>query len=275
MKDKIVLITGASDGIGVQTALELAEMNAHVIMHGRNEEKTRKAIDYVISRSGNNNVDLLVGDLSSFEDIRRMSNELYTRYDRLDVLINNAGVQMHTHETSADGYEMTFAVNHLAYFLLTSLLLDLIKKSEYKRIVIVASQLHSEALDFDNLQAEKGFSLYPIYAQSKLCNIMFSFQLSKRLIGTGITVNCLHPGLIDTNLNPKRDQSVVDRAHPVEKGSIASIYLSTSVEVDGVTGKYYLNDASEGRPREIAFNEDIQNKLWDLCEEMIGEKFLI
>ncbi|MCE7734020.1 MAG: SDR family oxidoreductase [Candidatus Heimdallarchaeota archaeon] len=273
MKNKIILITGASDGIGKQTALELAEMGAHVIMHGRNEDKTSKAAEEVKTKSGNNNVDIIIADLSSFESIRRMSDAIHSEYDHIDVLINNAGVQIHSHETSADGYELTFAVNHLAYFLLTSLLLDLVKQSEYKRMVIVASQLHSEDLDFDNLQAEKGYSLYPIYAQSKLCNIMFSFLLAKRLDGFGITVNCLHPGLIDTNLNPKRDQSVVDRALPVEKGSIASVYLSSSSEIVGVTGNYYLNDASVGRPREIAFNEELQLKLWNLSEEMIGEKF--
>lgn len=273
MKNKTILITGASDGIGKQTALELAEMGAHIIMHGRNKDKTIKAVEEVKIKSGNDNVDLILADLSSLESIRQMSDDIHIKYDRIDVLINNAGVQIHSHETTIDGYELTFGVNHLAYFLLTSLLLDLVKQSAYKRIVIVASQLHGETLDFDNLQAEKGYSLYPIYAQSKLCNIMFSFQLSQRLDGTGVTVNCLHPGLIDTNLNPKRDQSVVDRALPVEKGSIASVYLSSSQEVAGVTGKYYLNDASEGRPREIAFNEKFQVKLWKLSEDMVGEKF--
>ncbi len=275
MRDRIILITGASDGIGKQTALELAEKGAHVIMHGRNEEKTKKAVEEVKIKSGNNNVDMIITDLSSLESIRRMSDDLHHTYDRIDVLINNAGVQIHAHETTIDGYELTFAVNHLAYFLLTSLLLDMVKLSEYRRIIIVASQLHGENLDFDNLQAEKGYSLYPIYAQSKLCNIMFSFQLAKRLHDSGITVNCLHPGLIDTNLNPKRDQSVVDRALPVEQGSIASVYLASSQEVDGITGNYYLNDASEGRPREIAVNEEIQLKLWYLSEEMVGEKFNI
>lgn len=273
MKGKIVLITGASDGIGKQSALELAQMGAHVIMHGRNEVKTRNAVEEIKIKSGNENVDLLLADLSSFEEIRKMSKELHSKYDHIDVLLNNAGVQIHTHQTTVDGYELTFAVNHLAYFLLTSLVLDLVKKSDFKRIVIVASQLHSEDLDFENLQAEKGYSLYPIYAQSKLCNIMFSFQLAKRLEVSGITVNCLHPGLIDTNLNPKRDQSVVDRALPVEKGSISSVYLSTSTDVNNVTGKYYLNDASEGKPREIAFNEEIQNRLWSVSEELIGETF--
>jgi NAD(P)-dependent dehydrogenase (short-subunit alcohol dehydrogenase family) len=245
------------------------------MMHGRNEEKTRNAVKYVKSQSGNDLVDMVLADLSSFSQIREMSDHLHQRYDRIDVLINNAGVQMHERQLSEDGYEMTFAVNHLAYFLLTSLLLDMIKKSEYKRIVNVASQLHTDHINFEDLQGEKEYSLYTNYAQSKLCNIMFTYQLAERLEGTGITANCAHPGLVDTNLNPSRSKDVVARALPVEQGSISTIYLATSPEVEQVTGKYFLNDASEGRSREVSYNKDLQIRLWEVSEKMIGEEFNI
>ncbi|MHA2090001.1 MAG: SDR family oxidoreductase [Candidatus Kariarchaeaceae archaeon] len=273
MIGKIVLITGASDGVGKQSALELAHLGAHVIMHGRNEEKTKNAIYEIIEQTGNDKVHMILADLSSFDQIRAMSDKIHESYDKIDVLINNAGVQMHTREITEDGYEMTFGVNHLAYFLLTSLLLDLVNKSDYRRVIIVASQLHSEKIDFDNLQAEKEFSLYPIYAQSKICNFLFGFKLAKILDHTGIAVNCLHPGLIDTNLNPKRVQEVVDRALPVTKGSISTIYLATALELQGVTGRYYLHDATEGRPNHAAYDQETQDKLWKLSEKMIGEEF--
>ncbi len=247
--------------------------NAHVIMHGRNPDKTKKAVDEVKTKAKSEKISMILADLSSFKQIRHMSDQIHKKYDKIDVIINNAGVQMHTHEISEDGYEMTFAVNQLAYFLGTSLLLDLVQNSDYKRIILVASQLHAEELDFDNLQAEKAFSLIPIYAQSKLCNLLFGYRLARQLRDKGIKVNVVHPGLIDTNLNPKRSPQVIARALPVEQGSISTIYAATSPELKGVTGKYFLQDASEGKSRPISYDIEVQTKLWQVCEELIAEPF--
>ncbi len=272
MKGKIILITGASDGIGKQVARELSILGAHVIMHGRNYNKTELAADEIRKATGGQ-IDTIIADLSSFSQIREMSVLLHEKYDRLDVLINNAGVQMHTLELSEDGFEMSFAINHLAYFLLTSLLIDLIDNSEYRRIVITSSGIHSESIDFDNLQAEKGYNMYSVYTQTKLCNLFFAYHLADLLINKNISVNSLHPGLVDTNLNPQRSAEVVERALPVTKGSIATMYLTISPDLENVTGKYFNYDASEVKSKPISYDKQIQQRLWTLSEEMIGEKF--
>ena len=180
---------------------------------------------------------------------------------------------MHNREISQDGFEMTFAVNHLAYFLVTSLLLDLISKSDYKRIVNVSSHIHSDNIDFDNLQFERGYSLFSAYGQSKLCNILFTYQLAEKLEGTGITVNCLHPGMVDTNLNPRRSPDIVAKAIPVEKGAVASVHLASSLSVKGISGKYFSLDGSESTSKPISYDKNVQIKLWELSESMVGEKF--
>lgn len=273
MKGKIVLITGSTDGIGKQTALELLQLGATVILHGRNEKKMLKTVKEIRDETSKGHIDTIIADLSSFEEIRKMASVINEKYDRLDVLLQNAGVQVHHHENSQDGFELTFAVNHLAYFLLTSHLMDLVNKSDYRRIVLVSSGMHAGEIDFDNLQAEKGYSLYPIYAVSKLCNLLFGYKLGELVKEKGITVNCLHPGLIDTNLNPRRSEKVLARALPVEQGSISTMHLITSPEMNGISGKYFNHLAEMVDSKPTSYDQEIQDKLWDISEEFTNEKF--
>ncbi|MCK5299002.1 MAG: SDR family oxidoreductase [Candidatus Heimdallarchaeota archaeon] len=277
MKGKIIFISGSTDGIGKQAALELAKQGAHVIIHGRNEDKIKKTLDFIRSQTENENIDFILADMSSFKQIKAMSDELHKRYDKIDVLVNNAGVQIHGLQFSENGIELTLAVNHFAYFYTTSLLIDLVAKSDYKRIAIVSSSMHfrMEKFDFDYIQGKPEYSLYMYYAQSKLANVLFGYKLSRVLKDSGIIANILCPGLIDTNLNPQRPQHIVDRALPVEQGIISTMHLVTSPELKGVTGKFYSSDGTETESSPASYNLDDQEKLWTLSEELIGEKFRI
>src|SRR5687768_2908269 len=195
MGEKVCLITGATSGIGKATAMGLANMGASVVMVGRDRGRGKAALAEIKEKSGNASVDLMLADLSSQQEIRRLADEFEEAYPRLDVLINNAGLFRSERITTADGLEMTFAVNHLAYFLLTNLLLDVLKANAPSRIVNVSSGDHSNGtIDFDDLQGYKGYKGPKAYSQSKLANLLFTYELAKRLEGTGITANCLHPG---------------------------------------------------------------------------------
>jgi len=269
IRDKIVLITGSTDGIGKQTAVDLADMGAKVIVHGRNESKAKETIKEVFEITGNNKLDIIAADLSSLNQIREMADEIKNRFGKIDVLINNAGIFKTTQDLCEDGFEMTFAINHLSYFLLTNLMLDLIKNSEYKRIVNVASQAHGHDLDFDNLQGEKYYEGYDAYARSKLCNIMFSYALSRKLQGTGITANVLHPGVISTKL---LHEGFGMGGAPIESGSKTSVYLASSEEVKNVSGKYFVN-RMESNSSQISYNVEVQKQLWELSEKMTAVRF--
>ncbi len=269
MEGKIVLVTGATDGIGRQTALELARLGAQVIVHGRNPEKAEKVAEDIRARSGNPRVEVLVGNLASMQQIRHMADEFRKRFSQLHVLINNAGVYQSTRRLTEDGFEMTFAVNHLAPFLLTGLLLPTLLSSQPARIVTVSSMAHARQIDFDNLQGEKGYSGYGAYSLSKLCNILFTFELAEKLKGTGVTANCLHPGVINTKL--LRAGWGMGGA-PVEEGARTSVYLATAPELEGVTGKYFSN-LRETRPAAIAYDEKVRRKLWELSEAMTGFRY--
>ncbi len=269
IKDKIVLITGSTDGIGKQTALELAQMKAKVIIHGRNEQRAKKVVTELTDRTNNSEIDYVVADLSSFEEIRKMSEQLYNRYDKLDVLINNDGVCKNERVLSKDGSELTFAINHLSCFLQTGLLLDLIKNSSYSRIVNVASQAHASQLEFENLQGEKYYDGYDAYSRSKLCNIMFTYTLSQKLEGTGITANVLHPGVINTKL---LHEGFGMGGSTLTQGSKTSIYLASSEEVAFESGKYFSNQWLT-RSAGISYDLKVQEKLWDVSEKMTGVSF--
>ncbi|UCD02583.1 MAG: SDR family oxidoreductase [Promethearchaeota archaeon] len=273
MQGKICMITGANSGIGKATARVLAKMNATVVMICRDKERGEKAQKEIIEQTGNKNIDLLLCELSSHNDIRKLVSEFNNKYQNLHVLINNAGIMLKKRKISIDGYEMNFAVHHLAPFLLTNLLLDVLKKSAPSRIINVSSAAHKRArIDFYDLQSEnKKYSLFRVYGISKLALMLFTYELSRRLEGTGVTVNALHPGVVNTNLG--RDQSKFSQGFAKvffkspEKGAETSIYLASSPEVEGITGKYFVKK----EPRESSeesYNEAYAKKLWEISAEM-------
>jgi NAD(P)-dependent dehydrogenase (short-subunit alcohol dehydrogenase family) len=274
MTGKICLVTGANSGIGKVTVRRLAEMGARVVMVCRNRERGQHALDEIRRKSGAASLELLCCDLSSQKAIRNLAIEFLERYDRLHVLVNNAGLMMRRRTLTEDGLESTFAVNHLAYFLLTNLLLDVIKISAPARIINVASIAHmAGAINFDDLQCERSYSGMAAYRQSKLANILFTYEMARRLEGSGVTVNCLHPGVIATNL--ARDMpKVVDLALRAfltspEKGADTSVYLASSPEVEGVTGKYF-DDREEARSNDESYNKDVARRLWEVSAHLTG-----
>ncbi|HEY9134423.1 MAG TPA: SDR family oxidoreductase, partial [Pseudomonadales bacterium] len=245
MTGKICLVTGANSGIGFETAKALAKMGAHVVMACRNEAKARVAQQDIIKASKNPDVDLLIVDMSSLDSVRELAQTIKKNYQRLDVLINNAGVMLSKRQLSADGYEMQYAVHHLGPFLLTHLLLDLLKasasSSSSARIINVSSKLHSMAnIEFDNLQAEKKFGLLKAYGMSKLALLMFTYSLAERLKGSGVTVNALHPGVIGSNLGGIPGFIKIFMKSP-KRGAETSVFLASSPSVENVSGKYFSN----------------------------------
>lgn len=268
MKGKTVLITGSTDGIGKQTALQLARMGANVLIHGRNHEKG-KAVQKEISKlSGNNDLELFIADLSSQSQVRGLASEVQERHDRLHVLINNAGMFQKERWLTEDGIEMTFAVNYLAPFLLTNLLLNLLKESAPSRIINVASIAHESAIiNWDNLQGERYYDGYDAYALSKLCIVLFTYALAERLNGKGVTTNCLHPGVIRTKL--LREGFGDYPGDTPEKGARTSVYLASSPEMKGVSGKYFENQRP-ARSSTISYDKVLQERLWKISEKLTG-----
>ena len=270
---KICLITGANSGIGYATTMGLAKLNANVVMVCRNKERGEPAQKEIIEKTGNKKLDLLLCDLSSLDSIRNLASEFKTKYQNLHVLINNAGVMLSKRELSGDGFEMNFAVNHLAPFLLTNLLLDTLKKSAPSRIINVASAAHKfGTIDFEDLQSEnKKRRFMGIYGDSKLTLMLTSYEFSRRLEGTGVTLNTIHPGVVNTKLGMDRSKPKKGSARRFfkspEKGAETSIYLASSSEVEGVTGKYFINK-QEQKSSEDSYNEEYARKLWDRSIEM-------
>ncbi len=266
MKNKTVLITGSTDGIGKQTAFELAQMGAQVVIHGRNEQRCGKTAREIQSLLPQAKLAWLCADLASLKQVRQMATEFNDRFDRLDVLINNAGVFEAQRRLSADGFEMTFAVNHLAHFLLTGLLLDKIRQNAPARIINISSMAHASQMDFDNLQGERGYSGYQAYALSKLANILFTVELAERLQNSAVTVNCLHPGVISTKL--LQAGWGMGGASLVE-GARTSVYLASSPEVTNVTGKYFV-DKRAALPAVTAEDKQVRQRLWQISETLTG-----
>ncbi|MCF8303572.1 MAG: SDR family oxidoreductase [Bacteroidales bacterium] len=268
MKEKTILITGATDGIGKETARQIAETGAYTIVHGRNKERLKAAVQEIKQSTGNDSIDSIVADFSSLQNVRQMAAEVQDRYDHLDVLLNNAGVSMREYKETAEGFEMTFGVNHLAHFLLNNLLLPLLRSSAPARIVTVSSMVHKwGSLDFDNLNAEKGFYGIEAYSLSKLCNALFAAELAERLKGTGVTSNYLHPGVIGTKL--LRAGSPGARGDELAKGAVTSVYLATSPQVENITGKYFDNKHETAPAREV-HDKEKRKKLWELSEKWCG-----
>ena len=275
MGEKVCLITGATSGIGKATAMGLANMGASVVMVGRDQGKGEAVMAEIKEQSGSASVDLMLADVSSQEEIRRLADEFKEAYPRLDVLINNAGVFRSKRITTADGIEMTFAVNHLAYFLLTNLLLDVLEASAPSRIVNVASADHGNGtIDFDDLQGEKEYKGAKAYSQSKLANVLFTYELARRLEGTGVTANCLHPGAVRTSFGSGVSGVfgfMVRALRPFmispERGAETSIYLASSPEVDGLSGGYFVKKA-EARSSDASYDERSARRLWEVSAEL-------
>jgi len=275
MEGKICMITGANSGIGKATAIGLAEMNATIVIVCRNKERGETALREIIEKTGNNNVDLFLCDLSSLHSIRNLASDFKKKYQNLHVLINNAGVMLSKRILSVDGFEMNFAVNYLAPFLLTHLLLDILKKSAPSRIINVASAAHKYGtIDFEDLQGEhKKRRFMGLYGDTKLALILTSYEFSRRLEGTGVTLNIVHPGVVNTNLGVDRSKpkkGIVRRFFKKpEKGAETSIYLASSPEVEGITGKYYVKKQQQTSSEE-SYDVTLAKKLWDITIEMVG-----
>jgi len=273
MGGKIVLITGGTSGIG-RAATALAAMGAEVVVTGRNRERGKAAVEEIRRNSGNERVSLMLADLSVQAEVRGLAEEFRGRHDRLDVLVNNAGLVQSRRVETPDGLELTLAVNHLAPFLLTNLLLDLLKKSAPSRIVTVSSEARRGAsIDFDDLQSERRYRGFPVYGLTKKANILFTYKLAEHLEGTGVVANCLHPGAVSTNFsqNNRGPIALLFRLfkpfmRSPEQGADTLIYLASSPEAGELNGKY-LMDRKEVSPVEPN-DETAQKRLWEVSEEL-------
>lgn len=264
---KTILITGSTDGIGKQTALELASNGNHIIIHGRSEKRALEALNEIKSSSKNSSLDFVVADFSSTEEIERMAQEIKSKYSSLDVLINNAGVFLNKRMTNEKGIELTFMINHLAHFYLTYLLFDLLKKSNDARIINVSSVAH-ESADFDenDFMLEKDYSGYRAYANSKLYNLWFTYALHRRLENSNVKVYALHPGVISTKLLYAGFRI---SGSPLSVGAETPVYLATSDEVKTLSGKYFVKKKVT-KSSKLSYDERLQEKLWDYSIELLG-----
>jgi NAD(P)-dependent dehydrogenase (short-subunit alcohol dehydrogenase family) len=276
---KVVLITGGTSGIGKAAATALAGMGANVVITGRNEERGKHALQEIREESGNEGVELMLADLAVQDEVRHLAEEFRERYDRLDVLVNNAGLVLSERTETPDGIETQLAINHLAPFLLTNLLLDLLKRSAPSRIVTVSSDAHRWGkMDLDDLQSTKRYRAFPVYGMTKLANIMFTYELAERLEGTGVTANCLHPGSVNTNfaVSSRSPFTLLFRAfkpfmRSPEQGADTLVYLAASPEVEGMTDKY-LVDRKVKAASEAAYDETTRKQLWEASEVLTGLK---
>lgn len=283
MQGKTVLVTGATNGIGAITARELARQGAQVVLVSRSRERCETTVREIQTATGNPNIDYIAADLSTLAGIRLAAETFLARHNQLHVLINNAGGVYMSRQESADGYEMTFALNHLSYFLLTHLLLDTLKAtaatSGEARIVNVSSDAHNTAtrgINFDDLQRQHSYNAIMVYGESKLMNIMFTNELAERLQGTTVTVNSLHPGFVRTGFGKNNNvlMSAVMRvmhlfAITPEQGAQTSLYLAASPDVKGVTGTYFV----KSRPaKTVAAAQDKAQwqRLWQVSEQLAG-----
>ncbi len=275
---KVALVTGGTRGIGKATATGLARMGATVIITGRDQVRGAAAVHEIKRQSGNDTVDLLLADFASLVDVRRLAASVQSRYDRLDVLINNAAVWQRTRTETVDGLETTFAVNHLAPFLLTNLLLPLLKRSAPARIVNVASVGHKYvSLNIDDLQSTRGYNQQRAYNQSKLANVLFTYELARRLKGTGVTANALNPGWVNTSMtqNTGGIAAVINAvARPwqwaPERGAKTSIFLASASAVEGVTGAYFDEHQRQVRTSNESYNQRLAQRVWRVSAELTG-----
>jgi NAD(P)-dependent dehydrogenase (short-subunit alcohol dehydrogenase family) len=277
MNRKVCLITGGNSGIGRETALGLARQGITVVIVSRDYLKGKEAVDYIKRSSGNKRVALIAADLSSLNQIHNISEEFRKRFIRLDILINNAAAIKQERVLTEDGFEYQFAVNHLAPFLLTNLMIDLLIDSAPSRIINVSSQTHSGAeIKLNDLNSTAGYDPPAVYSRTKLMNILFTYKLARMLKGTGVTVNCLHPGVVSTKLlmDYQGDSGVkhfLSRLmnDSAEKGARTSVYLATSEEVQGVSGKYFIG-MKERESSLLSYDQKLADRLWKLSSELTG-----
>jgi NAD(P)-dependent dehydrogenase (short-subunit alcohol dehydrogenase family) len=277
MAHRVCMVTGASSGIGKETAKKLAELGATVVMVCRNRERGEKAMAEIKNASKNDSVELLLADFVSLESVRVLAKEFHQTHEALHVLVNNAGVNRVRRSTTVDGFETTFQVDYLAHFLLTNLLLDLLKKSAPSRIINVSSASHYGGhINFDDLQMQRGYGIMRAYSQAKLAQVMFTYELSRRLEGSGVTVNCLHPGAVATNMwsGPMGPFAFLGNVAKVfllspQEGAETPVYLASSPDVEGVTGKYY-DSKREKRSSDESYDRVQAQKLWDESAKLTG-----
>ena len=277
MKGRNVIITGGNAGIGLATSIALAKQGANVYIVSRSKDKAEEAVKTIIDESGNKSVKHFVANLSSQKSIRQLASEIKNEMSVVDVLINNSGGTFSDFTLSDDGLEMTIATNHFAYFLLTNLLLDRIKKSDYARIVNVASGSHYKGkIDFESFGKKKSYFIMKAYEQSKLANVLFTNELAERLKGTNVTTNSLHPGFVRTHIGNKNatwysdlfwSRATTLGAISVEEGAKTSVYLASSPEVKNVTGKYF-DKCKEKKPAALALDKELGKQLWKRSEEL-------
>jgi len=288
MLGRVIVVTGANAGIGKATTLGLANMGATLVMVCRSRKRGEAALADIKRKSGRNSISLFLADLSSQASIRKLARDLEDRYPAIHVLINNAAIITRKRILTEDNLELQFAVNHLAYFLLTNLLLDRLKDSAKARILSVTSEVHKVAtLDFNDLQSEGTYRPNYVYAQTKLANLFFTYELARRLEGTGVTCNCVHPGIIRTNLLaeymriPESLKTIYlriprwlrlvkrMRGGSVEEGARALLYLAASPEVDGISGRYF-QEQREVKSSQGSYDKESAERLWKSSLELVG-----
>jgi NAD(P)-dependent dehydrogenase (short-subunit alcohol dehydrogenase family) len=279
MEGKVVLITGGTSGIGRAAATALAAMGAEVAVTGRSRQRGEAAVEEIRDTSGNERVSLMLADLAVQTEVRGLAEEFRERYDRLDVLVNNAGIIQSKRTETPDGLELTLAVNHLAPFLLTNLLLDLLKESAPSRIITASSEARRGAqIDFEDLQSERRYRAFKVYGMTKLANILFTYELAERSKGTGVVANCLHPGAVNTNFGSSNRSfgTLLFRAfnpfmRTPEEGADTVVYLASSSEVGSMTGGY-LTDRKVVSSFDEPHDEATQKRLWEVSEELTNLK---
>jgi retinol dehydrogenase-12 len=284
MHGKVALITGGTQGIGKETARGLARLGATVVLVARDQRRGEAAISDIKASSNNPAVEMLMADLSSQADVRNLAKVFASRHEHLHVLVNNAGNHFPRRRVSVDGIEMSLALNHLASFLLTRLLLDPMRVSAPTRIINVVSASMARSIDLDDLEGARKYRPWQAYGQAKLANVLFTYTLARRLAGTGVTVNCLHPGMVATNI--AREAAPLWLPRPMteilihllllsqvlltpEQGAQTSLYLATSPAVEGVTGKYFAR-GKEKRSVPVSYDVPLQERVWAVSEQLTG-----
>jgi NAD(P)-dependent dehydrogenase (short-subunit alcohol dehydrogenase family) len=276
LADRVGVVTGASSGIGLYTALGLAHTGMRVVMAGRDRARTESAQRFVSERAGSDRVEIALADFSRLAEVRRLAEELLRGHDRLDLLVNNAGLMSSHYRLSADGFELTFAVNHLAPFLLTNLLLDRLKASSPARIVTVASEAHRrQRIDLGTIGKRGDWGQRSAYGRSKLCNILFTRALAERLADSGVVATCLHPGVVATGIG--QHGGIIELgwrlAKPFmigpEKGAETSLFLATVPDPSPFDGGYVI-DKRLARPDPAALDSGVARRLWDESARMVG-----